>query len=320
MKPIFLLSLPRSGSTMVQRILGAHDEIATESEPWVLIPQLYALRTSGIVADYNHGSLSSAVNDFVQRLPNQKADYYKASRAFADSLYQDVAGEKAYFLDKTPRYCFVAEEIKNIYPDAKYIVLWRNPLSVISSRFHSFGNKWRIYNYKVDLYQGLSSLIKFCEKNSEEVILLNYENLVRDPKEEFSRVFKHLELEPNESVLSEFHKLDLKGSQGDRTGRYQYDAVSEEPLEKYQETLCNPLRRYWAAKYIRWIGKERLALMGYELDELLLLIDKTSRGNRHLISDLARCVYGFLDEIFELSFIRSKISRKFRGKDMYVHR
>jgi hypothetical protein len=39
---IFLLSLPRSGSTLAQRILAAHEGIATTSEPWILLPYGYA--------------------------------------------------------------------------------------------------------------------------------------------------------------------------------------------------------------------------------------------------------------------------------------
>jgi hypothetical protein len=40
--PIFLLLLPCSGSTLAQRILAAHEGIATTSEPWILLPYLYA--------------------------------------------------------------------------------------------------------------------------------------------------------------------------------------------------------------------------------------------------------------------------------------
>ena len=36
-KPVFLFSLPRSGSTMLQRALGRHPNIATLSESWFLL-------------------------------------------------------------------------------------------------------------------------------------------------------------------------------------------------------------------------------------------------------------------------------------------
>ncbi|MFV1990599.1 MAG: sulfotransferase, partial [Acidimicrobiales bacterium] len=47
-RPAFLLSLPRSGSTLLQRLLGAHSMVATVAEPWLLIPPLYALRDEGV--------------------------------------------------------------------------------------------------------------------------------------------------------------------------------------------------------------------------------------------------------------------------------
>jgi len=44
----------------------------------------------------------------------------------------EVAG-KRFFLDKTPRYYFIIPELKNVFPEAKFIILLRNPLAVLSS-------------------------------------------------------------------------------------------------------------------------------------------------------------------------------------------
>jgi hypothetical protein len=66
--PIFLLSLPRSGSTLVQRVLAAHDGVATAAEPWILLPQIYALRTEGAYAEYGHALATRAIGDFARNL------------------------------------------------------------------------------------------------------------------------------------------------------------------------------------------------------------------------------------------------------------
>lgn len=50
---IFLISLPRSGSTLTQKILGAHSAIYTRSEPWIMLNPLYSLKQEGIDAIYN---------------------------------------------------------------------------------------------------------------------------------------------------------------------------------------------------------------------------------------------------------------------------
>jgi len=48
---IFILSLPRSGSTLLQRILGGHSQVHTVAEPWLMLNPLYALRETGIEAE-----------------------------------------------------------------------------------------------------------------------------------------------------------------------------------------------------------------------------------------------------------------------------
>ena len=69
-QPVLLLSLPRSGSTLLQRLLGAHSEVATAPEPWVLLPFLYALRPDDVYAEYGHRVAVSAVAEFLDRLPD----------------------------------------------------------------------------------------------------------------------------------------------------------------------------------------------------------------------------------------------------------
>ena len=81
--PLFLLSLPRSGSTLAQRILAAHEPIATASEPWILLPYLYTLRERGIYAEYSHRVLVQAVNDFCAVLPGGRNDYVAEVRRLA---------------------------------------------------------------------------------------------------------------------------------------------------------------------------------------------------------------------------------------------
>ncbi len=68
-RPLFLLSQPRAGSTFVQRVLAAHPKISTASEPWILLPLLYSLRDEGIRAAYDHHQLVLAIEDFSRQLP-----------------------------------------------------------------------------------------------------------------------------------------------------------------------------------------------------------------------------------------------------------
>ena len=91
-RPIFLLSISRSGSTLIQRIIAAHGGIATASEPWLLLPHAYTLRRQGIDAEYVHPLLVEAIEDFGERLPGGVVDYLAEVRAFALRLYDKAAG------------------------------------------------------------------------------------------------------------------------------------------------------------------------------------------------------------------------------------
>src|SRR5262249_20278294 len=67
--PILLLSLPRSGSTLVQRVLAAHPGVATASEPWLLLPLLLPLRDDVPAPGGWQPRVHSALEDFARMLP-----------------------------------------------------------------------------------------------------------------------------------------------------------------------------------------------------------------------------------------------------------
>jgi len=90
--PIFLLSLPRSGSTFLQRLLATHPAIATASEPWILLPQLYTLRDQGAYSEYGHYLMASAVQDFARDLPGGVDSLRAEMRDYVLRLYGKAAG------------------------------------------------------------------------------------------------------------------------------------------------------------------------------------------------------------------------------------
>ncbi len=85
--PIFIFSLPRSGSTLLQRVLMSHNEIASLAEPWILLPYLYAQKQHGVLAEYSHCNAFYALNDFVENLPKTTEDYNEELNKFVTSLY-----------------------------------------------------------------------------------------------------------------------------------------------------------------------------------------------------------------------------------------
>jgi hypothetical protein len=294
MQPVFLFSLPRSGSTLVQRILAAHAEIATVSEPWVLLPLVYMKRNVGIRAEYDHRLASEAIKEFENQLLGKQSAFSEELRTFVMRLYEKAANKRArYFLDKTPRYHLIASEIMAIFPQAKFIFLWRNPLSVLGSYIDYFGSeKWNLYAYHIDLFTGASNLVEAYEDAKGRAFGIRYENFLTDGESSTQAIFKYLDLAPDPTVLESFNSVELKGRFGDKSGTALYSSLSREPLDKWKRMICNPLRRRWAREYLLWIGDRRLKIMGYSLDELLNELEIIPTGTRYFFSDCLRMTYG----------------------------
>ena len=153
-QPVFIFSVSRSGSTLVQRIVAAHEGVATAPEPWILLPHAYTLRRQGVDAEYFQQLLATAVEDFCaapggrSRLPGGDA------RVRAAPLRARRRGRGDPLRRQEPPYCLVAEEIMRIFPEGKFVFLWRNPLSVIASMIETWG-PWRPTFMTADLFVGL---------------------------------------------------------------------------------------------------------------------------------------------------------------------
>ena len=311
MKPIFIFSLPRTGSTLLQRVLATHQSISTTSEPWILLPFLYATKENGVFAEYKHRYGTTGIKDFCREMLNGLSDYREALQQFALSLYSKVSREgSVYFVDKTPPYSLVAREIMELFPQGKFIFLWRDPIAVISSIISSFSTngKWNLYDYKTELYKGFQNLFDVYEANAGSVCSIRYEDLVTAPEATCRKIFDYLELDFGPSSLHGFSKVKLNGQTGDKTGTKKYDSISTEPLTQWERCLSNPLRKMWVKRYIRWAGEYRLGMTGYDMKEMIERIDSAKPGCSNLLSDSGRMIFGILNSAFEIKMFVRKVS------------
>jgi hypothetical protein len=294
LQPIFIFSLPRSGSTLVQHVLAASDQVCTAPEPWLLLPYLYSLRTSGHCAEYDEGPAVMALREFVEAMPNGLDDYRAELSAFITRLYERVAGPGAtYFVDKTPRYYFVIDDLIDLFPQAKFIFLWRNPLAILASIVETWGRgKWSIGRWESDLFVGVDRLVQARRAYRGCSYSVRYEDLLTEPDTSWPDLFAFLDLPFDPEYLTIGDGSRLRGQMGDKGGYYAYGRLSSQPLEKWKSTIANPIRKRKAEGYLRWIGTERLSVMGYDLGELSEELARIPSSLHLAGSDVARGVYG----------------------------
>lgn len=274
-------------------MLATSAQVSTASEPWLLLPLIYSLKHEGVRAVYDHGLAVRAIQDFYEQFPNGRQDYLEELKELALRLYRKNSQPGSlYFLDKTPRYHLIVNEILEIFPEGKFIFLWRNPLAVVSSIVNSWcKGKWKPNVWHLDLYNGIASLIDAYKSNRNKIHVLQYENLIRNTSEEMKQICGYLSLDYHHEMIDSFQNINLAGKYGDKTGIINYKSVSNDSLDKWKSTYNNPFRRYWASNYIKWLGADNLGIMGYNYNDLMSTLDAVKNVNLNCIcSDMIRTI------------------------------
>lgn len=320
-KPVFILSQPRSGSTLLQRLLGAHSQVATVSEPWFLLPLLYGLRRDGAYTEYGHRLAVQAAEDFHANLPGGRDDYLRELGQMAVRIYcKATPGDETVFLDKTPRYSLVADDLLDMFPDGRFIVLWRNPLPVVASCMKTFvGNQWMPSVFKVDLFHSLERLVEASARHQERIAFVRYEDLVTDTENQLRALVGYLGLAHEPDLVSRFTDVRLKGRVGDPTGVRKYNRVSTESAASWVSTMRSPVRIAWCRRYIRWIGTSRLAFMGYSADQLLQDLDAVDVDWSKAPRDVYTTLRGVVRDASEPMLFRDKLAALPAWRQIGVH-
>lgn len=314
MRPVFILSLPRSGSSWLQRLLSASSSrVASADEPWLLLPLVYAMRDHGAVSEYGHATGCQAVRSFFDRLPDGEAVFGRLVRQFAEGAYaSQFADGQDVFIDKTPRYSLIGDEILRYFPDCKMVVLLRNPLAVAASICEIWGEgAWVLYKYEIEFRLGLPNLLRLAAMEDDRIVVVRYEDLQRDAEATVSRLCDTLGIErdrPPENATEEPAKR-ADGALGD-TKYLKKNAVLGENSVTWPEVFRTPFRRAWAADLRRDVALDRLDRFGYNVGEIY----ETLRARRldPLLTVRDACVTFPLGKAFQLAsptFFRARVRR-----------
>jgi hypothetical protein len=271
---IFLISQPRSGSTLLQRLLSGHPAIASLPEPWLMLHLLYASRSGGFASEYNARVASLGLQRFVDSLPNGDSTYLEAVRTAALKLYDAAltSSGKQLFLDKTPRYYLVIPELVRAFPQATFLFLVRNPLDVLSSLLdaHARGDWTQLARRDLlhDLVTAPAAIGEAMSTESGKKLLVRYEDLVEEPERALGPICETLDLEFDPEML----RYDADGTPGrtlgDRTTIHKHERPVTDYVSVWRRRLDTRWKRSLANSYLREIGPATLGSLGYEYRSL----------------------------------------------------
>ncbi len=267
---VFIISLPRSGSTLLQKMLTANEEVASSAEPWILLPFWSMRNIDSSRCIYSHETCVNAVEDFIASMPTGEAVFNRAVREFAMSFYKEAANGAPVFVDKTPRYYLMIPELRKIFPEAKFIYLTRNPISVIASICETFNKGRLLYDqFYVDWFEGHRLMAKAIEEGGENTRVVSYESLVESPNLVITDLCAWLNLSYSEEMLISYKSSKFSGRMGDPMGIDQYVKVSKDSLDKWTEFLNSKYKRKIIAKMVQKLSGADLMVLGYAKEDLI---------------------------------------------------
>ncbi len=320
--PLFVLSLPRSGSTMLQRVLAGHPEVSTSPEPWILLPLLWTRRAEDAYTVYSHEWAVTGIGELIGRMDGGEEAYREEIATFVRRLYGRASEPGSrYFLDKTPRYHLVVDELLEMFPDARFVFLWRNPLAVLASTLETWlDGRWRPELHEVDLYDGFANLHAawMAHRDDPRVQSVRYEDLVADPEANATRLIAGLGLAPDPDLVAKQASVDLGAAIGDPSKR-RHEAISAGDADAWVRSLTGPVRTRWCNRYLDWLGAERLADLGYDLDALRAALDDDTSSPGSTADDVIETVKGALGMALELDQLKAKLAKRRAGERPHRH-
>lgn len=185
--PIFVIGMPRSGTSLVEKILSCHSDISAAGE-------LEELRKIGGKIAESEGAVSGT---------NLKT----IRKKYMDFLSTKSNGRK-FVVDKMPHNFRYLPLIMATMPEAKVIIVERNKYAVSWSNYRThFGNTGLRYCYNLDdtvrYYKMFESMaLKWLGEYGDKVYSLNYEQLTENTKVEIENLVEYLGLGWENAMLA----------------------------------------------------------------------------------------------------------------------
>ncbi len=235
MLPVFVVGMPRSGTSLIEQILASHPQVIPGGERREI--QEIALEIEKLT--------NSEPGTFPDAIASLSCDQMQTIAEKHISYIQKIAGDSIRFVDKTPANYMLLGLIALLFPNAIIINSVRDPVDTCFSCFatrlgpshtyanslHTLGIVYRCYERMMDIWKDRLNL---------SILDVRYETLVTDTENQIKRLLDFCDLPFDESCLRFFEsKHSTPTSSRDQVtqpvytssvGRHKHFADHIEPL------------------------------------------------------------------------------------------
>jgi len=237
--PIFIVGMPRSGTTLAEQILASHPDVFGAGE-LTLIPKL-----SKKYLGENHNELQKLTENTLQQ----------AASSYITSVQQAEHSNEKYFTDKLPMNFMYLGFIASVFPNAKIIYCRRQPLDIGLSCFIE------MFNLENDFSTDLNCFSQYFIEHHRimqhwmkvlpiEIFDLKYEDLIEDQERQTSDLLNYVGLEWQNDCLNYYKTKRVVNTPSRWQVRQPIYQTSKQRWKNYQEHLIPLINHLQKESYI----------------------------------------------------------------------
>jgi hypothetical protein len=208
--PVFVIGSPRSGTTILGRSLAEHSELWTSGESYALFHLFGPRDLAGQTFDR---SMAIPGPRWLRREGVSREEFLAYIGVGINALMTNRS-EGLRWVDHTPLYTQIADELAAVFPGASFIHILRDGREVVQSMLNfvesqpdptlrNFAEK--AMPWARDLARGcdtwsnhVETAMAFCAEHPDRTTVVRYEELVADPAATFAGVHRFLGIEDEE--------------------------------------------------------------------------------------------------------------------------
>ena len=229
---IFIVGMPRTGTTLLERIISSHEQVFAAGEL-----QNFLSMWVNQVREADVKVTPQNVMGFGRQL-----DYKALGESYINST-RPRTGKTLHFIDKMPNNFIYLGAILKALPNAKIIHMTRNPMDTCYANYKQlFGRNACPYSYSqsemsayYQLYKELMNHWQQCFPKS--IYTLSYESLVTDTPAQAKALFEYLNLQWDERYLEVDKNSSAVGTASTAQVRQPIYTSSLEKWKNYQQQL-----------------------------------------------------------------------------------
>ena len=205
MKTVFIIALPRSGTSWLQGMLATLPEIATVRETHLVDGYLKHLVNSW------HNEKQQPAPDGLKAILNE-ADFYDCLKVFSDRIlakFLEFNPQASIILEKTPDNLSFVPLLNRLYPQAYFIHVLRDPRAVVASNLALKQEQWswigaekNHLNLAIRWARGMEKRDRAAALLQERFLEVRYEDMKADQSAVLLNIASFLELNYTKDQLN----------------------------------------------------------------------------------------------------------------------